>query len=128
MKNAKLKVATALMAALFLTSFASEAKNNYFNIADKNEEKVKTHGVAAFMPVVSTEETPSFPSYRAAGFTEKYTPTQLNKLMGVWPDREQTNREPGNESKFSVEPADTTQAADRVYSPEQFADLLGISF
>ncbi len=124
MKNTKSFLAGAAMVALLFSSVQVEAKNNYSNKAFKNEDKIKGQTARSFMPSVSLEDAPELPAQKTADFFDRYTPEQLNRILGVWPARsEKTVSSP------STSPDAERQAApERNYTPEQLVDILGISF
>lgn len=125
MKNTKSFLAGAAMVALLFSSVQVEAKNNYSNKTLKNEDKIKGHAANSFMPSVTIEDAPELPAQKAPDFFDKYTPEQLNRIMGVWPERSESIARPK-----SVSPDTAVQAAPATtdYSPDQLVNILGISF
>ncbi len=124
MKNTKSFLTGAVMVALLFSSGHVEAKNNYSNKIAQNEDKIKGHAANNFMPSAAMEEAPELPAQKTADLFDKYTPEQLNRIMGVWPERrENTVRS----QSVSLNPAE--QAAPGTnYSPEQLINILGINF
>ncbi|ODS84005.1 MAG: hypothetical protein ABS46_05005 [Cytophagaceae bacterium SCN 52-12] len=112
------------MVALLFSSAHVEAKNNYSNKIALNEDKIKGHAANSFMPSVVLEEVPELPVQKAAGLFDKYTPDQLNRIMGVWPER-RGNVVPSRSASLS--PAEQA-APGTSYSPEQLVNILGIKF
>ncbi len=124
MKNTKSFLAGAAMVALLFSSVHVEAKNNYSNKALKNEDKVKGHTVNSFMPSLTIEDAPEPVTQKTPDFFNKYTPEQLNRIMGVWPERSENIAVSG-----SVSPDEAVQAAPGTdYSPDQFVNILDINF
>lgn len=119
MKNTRLFLAGVAMVALLFSSAHVEAKNNYSNKIAHNEDKIKGQAANSFMPSLMMEEAPELPAQKTAHPFDKYTPEQLNRIMGVWPER--------RENTFRLNPAE--QIAPGVsYSPEQLINILGIHF
>jgi len=124
MKSTKSFLAAVAMVVLLFPSGHVEAKNNYSNKTIQNEDKVKGQLVPSFMPSFLEEDTPELPAQKTTDLFDKYTPEQLNKIMGVWPER----RASTNGTQL-VSLDLNVQAAPAVnYTPEQLADLLGIRF
>ncbi len=112
------------MVALLFSSVQVEAKNNYSNKALKNEDKIKGHAAHSFMPSATIEDAPELPAQKTLDLFDKYTPEQLNRIMGVWPERNENIVRPK-----SVFPDTAVQAAPVTdYSPDQYVNILGISF
>lgn len=126
MKNAKTIFGGIALTALLLSSFSIEAKSNYSNKVVSAEDKIKARATNPFMPSLSVDEAPVFATQKTLSFVEKFSPEQLNTLIGVWPARTETvltATQPVEEVVVSAQPE-----ASGNYSPEQLVDILGISF
>ncbi len=124
MKNTKSFLVVATMVALLFSSGHVEAKNNYSNKTVQNEDKIKGHVANSFMPSVTPEEAPELPAQKTADLFDKYTPEQLNRIMGVWPER---GAKPAPSQSVSLNPEEQVAPAIS-YSPEQLILILGIHF
>lgn len=127
MKNARVFLAGCMMVALLFSSVNTEAKNNYSNKVVKSEDKAKAGVANNFLPSLGVEDVPEFPSQRVPGFLEKYTPEQLNKLMGLWPDRTEEKAAAKAKVESPEEPVVPVTGSGK-YSPEQLVNILGLSF
>ncbi len=124
MKNTKSFLAVATMVALLFSSGHVEAKNNYSNKAVQNEDKIKGRLANSFMPSITPEEAPELPAQKTVDLFDKYTPEQLNRIMGIWPER---GAKTVSSQSVSLNP--TEQVAPAIsYSPEQLIHILGIHF
>jgi hypothetical protein len=125
MKNAKSFLGSFVLTALLFSSLNTEARSNYSNKAIAPEDKLKAAEGLPFFPLASVEEAPTFSAQPALSSIDRFSPEQLNQLMGVWPVRTETVSKPSKSVEVLVAPAEATPHS---YSPQQLAELLGLNF
>lgn len=122
MKNTRLFLNSVALTALLFSSLNTEAKSNFSNKESFNEDKIKATVASNLLPAVpAVVEAPLFSKISAFSAFEKYSPEQLNTLIGVWPARLENTTDEGLNTAGLNEISNS-------YSPEQLISILGLNF
>lgn len=125
MKSTKL-ISTSIFLGVFL--FLSQvclAKNNFSNKLNFVEEKPKASTSPLAILAASSEVLPEFTVKTYHSTLDKFTPEQLNRIIGVWPEHNTASEVKASESKVETQ---ISEPATQSFSPEQFVEILGLSF
>lgn len=122
MKNTKLFLFSVVATALLFSTLNAEAKSNYSNKVSLEEDRLKANTTTSFMPSLSIDEAPVFSTQMIHATIEKYSPEQLNHLIGVWPARVEA------ENKVNHLHVALPESTVNNYTPEQFVKILELTF
>lgn len=127
MKSTILKKTTLLLGVFILFAQLSEAKNNFSNKQFVFDDKPKANSYQPVLLASTSEVLPEFSSKATYNVLDKFTPEQLNRIIGVWPESKEEAKSKV-QATAKVEKVEILAPVAGQYSPEQFVEILGLQF
>ncbi len=135
MKSTKKIIATLVVATLATANVYSNTIHNYSNTFFGAEEKVKKVAIVQLLPSLAMEEVMVPEPVVALDFNQKYSPSQMAAIVGLWGASTQsvpaTPEVPVKEDVTTAPEFPGLEASapvEKTYSPEELATVLEIKF